>query len=116
MSLADAAESSLKNGDVAAALAHLQEQVREQPSNAKLRIFLFQLLCVRGEWERALNQLKVATELDARAGDGADVRRSGALRGHSPRRLRRQEGADGLRRAGAVAGAPHRIAARRQSR
>jgi type VI secretion system protein ImpE len=67
MSLADAAESSLKNGDVAAALAHLQEQVRAQPSNAKLRIFLFQLLCVRGEWERALNQLKVASGLDASA-------------------------------------------------
>ena len=67
MSLADAAESSLKNGDLAAALADLQEQVRAQPANAKLRIFLFQLLCVRGEWERALTQLKVASGLDASA-------------------------------------------------
>jgi len=67
MSLADAAESNLKNGDLAAALADLQEQVRAQPANAKLRIFLFQLLCVRGEWERALNQLKVASGLDASA-------------------------------------------------
>ena len=67
MSTADAAALSLKNGDPAAALAHLQEQVRDKPSDAKLRIFLFQLLCVRGEWERALNQLKVACELDASA-------------------------------------------------
>ena len=58
---------SLKNGDPAAALAHLQEQVRDKPADAKLRIFLFQLLCVLGQWERALNQLKVACELDAGA-------------------------------------------------
>lgn len=67
MSTADAAALSLKDGDPAAALKHLQEQVRAKPGDAKLRIFLFQLLCVRGEWERALNQLKVATELDAGA-------------------------------------------------
>ena len=67
MSSSDAAALSLKNGDPAAALKLLQEQVRAKPGDAKLRIFLFQLLCVRGEWERALNQLKVATELDASA-------------------------------------------------
>ena len=67
MGTADAAALSLKNGDPAAALKLLQEQVRANPGDAKLRIFLFQLLCVRGEWERALNQLKVATELDAGA-------------------------------------------------
>jgi type VI secretion system protein ImpE len=67
MSVADAAEQSLRNGDPAAALAQLQEQVRAKPADAALRIFLFQLLCVRGEWERALNQLKVASDLDASA-------------------------------------------------
>jgi type VI secretion system protein ImpE len=67
MSVANAAELSLKNGDPAAALAQLQEQVREKPADAALRVFLFQLLCVRGEWERALNQLKVACGLDASA-------------------------------------------------
>jgi type VI secretion system protein ImpE len=67
MSLADAAEQSLKYGDPAAALQQLQEQVRAKPSDAKLRIFLFQLLCVLGQWERALNQLKVASGLDASA-------------------------------------------------
>ena len=65
MSVADAAEHSLRNGDPAAALAQLQEQVRARPADARLRVFLFQLLCVLGQWERALNQLKVATNLDA---------------------------------------------------
>ena len=64
MSAADAAEQSLKGGDPVAALAQLQEQVRARPADPKLRIFLFQLLCVLGQWERALNQLKVASGLD----------------------------------------------------
>src|SRR6185295_7033942 len=48
-------------------LAHLQEQVRAKPADAKLRIFLFQLLCVVGQWDRALNQLSVASGLDTNA-------------------------------------------------
>ena len=67
MSLADAAAQSLKGGDPVAALAQLQEQVRARPSDVKLRIFLFQLLCVLGQWDRALNQLKVASGLDVTA-------------------------------------------------
>jgi type VI secretion system protein ImpE len=62
--LADAAEQSLKSGDPLAALAHLQEDVRARPADSKLRVFLFQLLCVLGQWDRALNQLKVASSLD----------------------------------------------------
>ena len=65
--LADAAEFSLKSGDPAAALTYLQAQVRAKPDEPKLRIFLFQLLCVLGQWERALNQLSVAAGLDAGA-------------------------------------------------
>ena len=67
MSLADVAEQSLKGGDPVAALAQLQEQVRARPADPKLRIFLFQLLCVVGQWERALNQLSVASNLDPEA-------------------------------------------------
>src|SRR5687767_15722445 len=62
-----AAEQSLKAGDPAEALARLQEQVRAKPADGKLRVFLFQLLCVLGQWERALNQLKVASGLDPAA-------------------------------------------------
>jgi len=67
MRLADVAEQSLKGGDPVAALAQLQEQVRARPADPKLRIFLFQLLCVLGQWERALNQLTVAAELEPEA-------------------------------------------------
>jgi len=67
MSIADAAEQSLKGGDPVTALAQLQEQVRARPADPKLRIFLFQLLCVLGQWERALNQLDVASNLDPEA-------------------------------------------------
>ena len=64
MTLSQAAEQNLKDGDPAAALARLQEEVRARPADGKLRVFLFQLLCVVGQWERALNQLKVASELE----------------------------------------------------
>lgn len=63
-SLAAEAEQALKNGDALAALKLLTEQVRSRPQDAKLRVFLFQLLCVLGQWERALNQLNVSLELD----------------------------------------------------
>lgn len=61
------AEQHLKDGDLGKALAALQQAVRGDPGNAKLRIFLFQLLAVLGQWDRALNQLAVAGELDAGA-------------------------------------------------
>jgi type VI secretion system protein ImpE len=67
MSLAELAERSLKSGDPLAALAQLQEQVRANPADAKLRVFLFQLLCLVGQWDRALNQLSVASNLDPEA-------------------------------------------------
>jgi type VI secretion system protein ImpE len=61
------AEESLRDGDLEQALAQLQDRVRKNPGDAKPRIFLFQLLSVLGQWERALTQLNVAGELDAGA-------------------------------------------------
>lgn len=58
-------EDWLRGGDPSTALSDLQEQVRKNPSNAKLRVFLFQLLAIEGRWDRALTQLNVAGELDA---------------------------------------------------
>jgi len=46
-------------------LLETQGQVRKEPAQAKHRIFLFQLLCVLGQWDRALNQLNVLSEIDA---------------------------------------------------
>jgi type VI secretion system protein ImpE len=57
----------LRDGDVDGALAALQALVRADPANARLRIFLFQLLCVLGDWKRAVNQLKICAEMSADA-------------------------------------------------
>jgi type VI secretion system protein ImpE len=61
------AERCLREGDPALALQQLQEQVRLHPENARLRTFLFQLLVVLGQWQRALTQLELASSLDAAA-------------------------------------------------
>ncbi len=65
MTAPTAAEQALRDGDPSSAIKLLQDQIRSKPADAKLRVFLFQLLCVQGQWERALNQLSVASELDA---------------------------------------------------
>ena len=67
MNLQSAAEQCLRDKDPKGALQQLQEAVRAKPGDSKLRIFLFQLLSVLGQWERALNQLNVAAELDPAA-------------------------------------------------
>jgi len=59
------AQALIKEGKLAEALAAVQAQVRGEPSNARHRVFLFQLLSVMGQWNRALTQLNVAGELDA---------------------------------------------------
>jgi type VI secretion system protein ImpE len=55
----------LAAGDPVGALKSLQQQVRGNAADAKQRVFLSQLLCVLGQWKRALDQLKVCGELDA---------------------------------------------------
>ena len=65
MPVSPAAEQALKAGYARQALKLLTEQVRSHPQDAKLRVFMFQLLAVLGQWSRALNQLQVAGELDA---------------------------------------------------
>lgn len=58
------AQQCLSEGKLEEALLQLQEDVRNDPSNVKHRIFLFQLLTVMGQWDRALNQLNVVGEMD----------------------------------------------------
>ena len=59
-----APEDLLAGGQPADALKSLQDRVREHPADAKLRTFLFQLLCVLGRWERAQAQLELCGQLD----------------------------------------------------
>lgn len=60
-----AAELNLRDGNLQDTLSQLQGQVRKEPANADHRVFLFQLLSVLGNWERAMTQLNVAADLDA---------------------------------------------------
>ncbi|MGL4511480.1 MAG: type VI secretion system accessory protein TagJ [Lacipirellulaceae bacterium] len=62
-----AAVDALRSGDLTQALAQLRDDVRARPEDSRLRVFLFQLLAVTGDWERALAQLGVAAELDPAA-------------------------------------------------
>jgi type VI secretion system protein ImpE len=58
------AEALLQAGDPEAALQALQDQVRKNPTDAKLRVFLFQLFAINGLWKRAQIQLELAGEMD----------------------------------------------------
>ena len=73
------AEDLLKSGDLDGALAALQEAIRGDAANPALRIFLFQLLCVRGEWKRAIAQLKLSAEMDGTATHMAQTYREGII-------------------------------------
>ena len=55
---------ALRTGDLAQALADLQNEVRSSPDDPRHRVFLFQLLAVLGNWDRALAQLDVVRSLD----------------------------------------------------
>lgn len=48
-------------------LEALQSAIRKDASDADLRVHLFQLLCVMGNWKRALAQLQVCAQLAAKA-------------------------------------------------
>jgi type VI secretion system protein ImpE len=59
------AEQLLKDGRLDEGLKDLQKVVRDDPANAKPRIFLFQLLSVLGDWKRADTQLQILSEMDS---------------------------------------------------
>ena len=67
------AEELLRAGRLDEALTQLKDQVRDEPTNAADRVFLFQLLSVMGRWDQALTQLNVAADLDAANGLMAQV-------------------------------------------
>jgi len=61
------AEQMLRDGNLQGALSDLQERIRKKPEDSANRIFLFQLLSVLGQWDRALNQLDIIANLDKSA-------------------------------------------------
>ncbi|MET0327715.1 MAG: type VI secretion system accessory protein TagJ [Luteimonas sp.] len=58
------AEQLLREGRPDDALQALTAQVRGAPADASMRLFLFQLLALGGQWARARSQLDVAARLD----------------------------------------------------
>lgn len=58
------AETYFREGNLGGALEELQNQIRSHPDNSRYRIFLFQLLTILGQWERALNQLNVLSDME----------------------------------------------------
>lgn len=65
MSILQKPDDLLKEGRLDEVLQAITAQVRTHPADPKLRIFLFQVLALLGQWERAQNQLKVSGELDS---------------------------------------------------
>ena len=61
------AAERLKSGNLEEALADLQAEVRKHPANPQTRIFLFQLFCLMGRWDRARTQLEVIADMDKQA-------------------------------------------------
>lgn len=62
------AEAAVRANDPKAALVALTAAVKASPAAPKLRIFMAQLLCVLGQWERAHTQLNVVADMDASTG------------------------------------------------
>lgn len=54
----------LFSGTISGSLENLKEKIRKEPARPELRTYLFQLLCVTGEYERAMTQLNVAADMD----------------------------------------------------
>lgn len=53
----------LKQGALSSCQTQLFSEIRKDPGNNALRVFLFQLCCVQQDWERAKTQLKVLSDL-----------------------------------------------------
>lgn len=57
------AASLLKEGNLADCKVQLFNEIKKDPSNIELRIFLFQLSCINRDWQRAQTQLDVLKDL-----------------------------------------------------
>ncbi len=61
------ADTLFRDGDLDGARAALVEIVKSQPSDQQARMFLFQLLALAGEWDKAKNQLQTLAKLSPEA-------------------------------------------------
>ena len=61
--MADIERLSALCSDPDVELKRLETEIRASPADPRLRTYLFQLLAIRGDWERALSQLQVTAQL-----------------------------------------------------
>lgn len=61
--MAEIERLSALSGDPDAELARLENEIRGNPGDVRLRTYLFQMLALRGRWDRALSQLQVTAQL-----------------------------------------------------
>ena len=59
------AEEFIRSGDLDGALRSLHEAIKKNPADSKLRVFLFQMHCVNGNWDKALTQLSLLADISA---------------------------------------------------
>lgn len=71
----DEAKKLLESGDLTGAIAAVLAFVRDNPTNIPARIFLFELSCFSGDWDRAEKQLDVIGHQDANAMIGSMIYR-----------------------------------------
>ena len=63
----NAADDLLREGDLDGARKALVEIARRSPGDIPTRLFLFQLLCVMGDWDKAIKQLATLAQLSPEA-------------------------------------------------
>ena len=66
---------SLDDMPLEARLAHIERGIRAQPATATHRWALFQVLCVTGQWTRAIQQLQVYAQLSPNRAQAAQAYR-----------------------------------------
>src|SRR5690242_706917 len=66
----------LDAGRLDAALETLTQEVKSNPTDATRRIFLFELLCFAGQWDRAEKQIDALSQENPQAALGVQVYKS----------------------------------------
>lgn len=60
-------------------LVELKTAIKAEPAKPALRIYYFQLLCVLGDWKKAIDQLQICAQLDSAAAPMARAYREAIL-------------------------------------
>lgn len=70
------AKELLDANQLSAAIHELNQEVKQHPTNTRIRTFLFELLCFDGAHDRAERQLDILGNQDDKAGIGVEVYRN----------------------------------------